>query len=86
LKVEPAIVEEHMPHIEAIRIFPGRAALEIDSTSERGHRPGLLIKRIRRERTGKSEIEIVMMGHYHVEPLTYYRRIRKPGLVLATLY
>ena len=74
LKVEKAIAKEYMSNIEAIRIFPGRAAFEIDSTSEHGHRPGLLIKRIRRERTGKSEIEILMMGDYHVESLTYYKK------------
>jgi hypothetical protein len=74
LKVEKAIALEHVPKVDAIRIFAGRTGLEIDSTTERGHRPALLIKKIRRESTGKVEIEIVMMGDYHVEPLTYYKK------------
>jgi hypothetical protein len=73
LKVEPAIAVERVPNVGAIRIFAGQTGLEIDSTTERGHHPSLLVKKIRRESTGRVEIEIVMKGDYHVEPLSYYK-------------
>lgn len=71
IKVERAI-KKRIQKVEAIRLYLTEFMANINSTVERGEHPYLLIKRTIREKTGKSEIEIVFMGsekNRHVEKL-----------------
>ena len=71
IKVERAI-KKRTQDVEAIRVYLTEFNANINSTTERGESPTLLVKRTIREKTGKPEIEIVFMGSEkdrHVEKL-----------------
>lgn len=91
LRVEKALKRDFVK-VEAIRVYLPELRKEIDQTVESGEAPELLIKRTVRQKTGKSEIEIVFMGSSrdrHVEDLRYYQKNpdkwRTWGLIVLTL-
>ena len=76
LRVETAI-KKRLVDVEAIRATIPEMLVQINSCTERGEHPKLLIKLIRREKTGKLEIELVFYGgekERHVEKLSYYEK------------
>lgn len=90
LRVEKPLKKE-LANVEAIRIYLPELMKEIDQTVEKGENPKLLIKRTRRQKTGKREIEVVFMGstkERHVEDLSYFEKNPKNwttwGLIALT--
>ena len=76
LRVERPLDKE-LANVEAIRVYLPELMKEVNQTVERGETPKLLIKRTERQKTEKSEIEVVFMGsmrNRHVEDLTYYEK------------
>ena len=65
LKVLKAI-KKGLVKAKAIRLFPTKPLLFIDSRKETGEDPTLLIKSIYNEARGCPEVEIVFLGGYHV--------------------
>ena len=59
-------IKKGVVKVKAIRLFPTKPLLFIDSRTETGEKPTLLIKSIRNEKRGCHEVEIVFLGDYHV--------------------
>ena len=73
LKVEPAIAREPQK-VQAIRIYPSKVMLkEIDSSVERGEKPGLIVKKEFSEKRKAEEVSLVFTGPYHIEDLNYFQ-------------
>jgi hypothetical protein len=51
---------------KAIRLFPTKPLLFIDSRRDTGEKPALLVKRIDNKMRACHEVEIVFLGDYHV--------------------
>ena len=76
LRVERPL-EKELANVEAIRVYLPELMKEVNQTVERGETPKLLIKRTKRQKTEKPEVEVVFMGSIrerHVEDLTYYEK------------
>jgi len=73
LKVEPAIAREPQK-VQAIRIYPSKLMLkEIDSSVERGEKPGLIVKKEFSKKRKVEEVSLVFTGPYHIEDLNYFQ-------------
>ena len=55
--------------IEAAYTYDGRSGLRLVSARERGHRPWLFIRRVKRLKDSMPEVEVVVMGDYLTEPM-----------------
>lgn len=65
LKVLKAI-KRGLVNAKAIRLFPTKPLLFIDSRKATGEKPTLLVKSVHNEKRGCHEVEIVFLGDYHV--------------------
>lgn len=59
-------IKKGLVEVKAIRLFPTRPLLFIDSRRATGEKPTLLIKSIYNEKRGCHEVEVVFLGDYHV--------------------
>ena len=59
-------IKKGVVKVKAIRLFPTRPLLFIDSRTDSGEKPTLLVKSTRNEKRGCYEVEIVFLGDYHV--------------------
>jgi biotin carboxylase len=57
---------------KAIRIYTGKLMKEIDSSKERGENPHLYVQKTYNEKRHCVEIQVVLMGEHHIEPLSYF--------------
>ena len=74
LKVEPAIARDYQK-VQAIRVYPGKVLKkEIDSTTESGETPSLMVKKEFSEKRKAEEVSLVFKGLYHIEDLNYYEK------------
>ena len=73
LKVEPPIAKDHQK-VQAIRVYPGKLMKEIDSTTESGETPSLMVKKEFSEKRKADEVSLVFKGLYHIEDLNYYEK------------
>ena len=58
-------IKKGLVQVKAIRLFPTKPLLFIDSRRATGEKPTLLIKSIYNEKRGCHEIEFVFLGDYH---------------------
>jgi hypothetical protein len=73
LKVEPPIAKDHQK-VEAIRVYPGKLMKEIDSTTESGETPGLIVKKEFSKSRKVEEVSLVFIGPYHIEDLDHFQK------------
>jgi len=59
-------IKKGLVKVKAIRLFPTRPLLFIDSRTETGEKPTLLVKSTHNKKRGCHEVEIVFLGGYHV--------------------
>ena len=90
MKVLKAI-KKGLVNVKAIRLFPTKPLLFIDSRRATGEKPVLLVKSVYNETRGCYEIEFVFLGDYHVaEPdarphVKPYKDWRSFGLIVLSL-
>lgn len=70
-KIDKVMARESVD-VKAIRIYTGKLMKEIDSSTERGENPHIYIQRTYNEKRRLPEIQIVLMGEHHIEPLFYF--------------
>lgn len=58
----------------AIKLYPSCSKEIVYSSIEKNEEPKLLVKRVWNERLKVFEIEVVFLGDYHVEKLTYNKK------------
>jgi len=84
-------IKKGLVKVKAIRLFPTKPLLFIDSRIETGEKPTLLVKSIHNEKRGCHEVEIVFLGDYHVaEPdarphVKPYKEWLSFGLIILSL-
>jgi hypothetical protein len=84
-------IKKGLVKVKAIRLFPTKPLLFIDSRTATGEKPTLLIKLIHNEKRGCHEVEIVFLGDYHVaEPdarphVKPYKNWLSFGLIVLSL-
>ena len=59
-------IKKGLVNVKAIRLFPTRPLLFIDSRTDTGEKPTLLVKSTHNQKRGCHEVEIVFLGGYHV--------------------
>lgn len=59
-------IKKGLVDVKAIRLFPTKPLLFIDSRRVTGEKPALLVKSIHNEKRRCHEVEIVFLGDYHV--------------------
>jgi len=59
-------IKKGLVEVKAIRLFPTKPLLFIDSRRATGEKPTLLIKSIYNEKRSCHEVEVVFLGDYHV--------------------
>lgn len=59
-------IKKGVVKVKAIRLFPTKPLLFIDSRTETGEKPTLLVKSVHNEKRGCHEVEIIFLGGYHV--------------------
>lgn len=70
-KIDRVMARESVD-VKAIRVYTGKLMKEIDSSTERGENPHIYIQRTYNEKRRLPEIQIVLMGEHHIEPLSYF--------------
>jgi len=84
-------IKKGLVKVKAIRLFPTKPLLFIDSRTETGEKPTLLVKSIHNEKRGCHEVEIVFLGGYHIaEPdarphIKPYKDWLSFGLIILSL-
>ena len=84
-------IKKGLVDVKAIRLFPTRPLLFIDSRRATGEKPTLLIKSIHNEKRDCYEVEFVFLGDYHVaEPdarphVKPYKEWLSFGLIVLSL-
>lgn len=84
-------IKKGLVDVKAIRLFPTKPLLFIDSRRVTGEKPSLLVKSVYNEKRGCHEVEIVFLGDYHVaEPdarphVKPYKDWRSFGLIVLSL-
>lgn len=87
MRVEPAIKKKFID-VQAIRCTIPEMQQQLNSCVERGESPKLLIKLIRREKTGKLEVEMVFYAsakERHIEKLSYYEKHPSEWLTIGEI-
>ena len=88
MKVLKPIVRIELP-VKSFRLYIKELGKELDSSIERNESPRLLVKKVERNclgRSGEKEIELVMMGDYHLENLNYYQKPLKEWKTFGAIY
>jgi len=72
IKVDYVLARERLP-VKCICAYSGKTGLSLYSSVERGEDPQLFIQKTTNEKRGE-EVQVVLMGPFHVEELEYFKK------------